>query len=119
MGILTLLKGDWLCFEDTFIEGDIESLPELEPSSANETTDSTFNNATIQQPIRGFGKIWRESDQIQENLGWALDSEVEHSARREYIAGGYLDENNNHVSEAGEWRLHAFYGETITCLKQN
>lgn len=103
--------GDWLCFEDTFVEGDTESLPTYEPPP-NTTTQSTRLDVRVQQPIRGFGRIWRENPEVQTQLGWALTPEIEHSARREYLAGGRLV-NDEYESGPGEWRIGSFYHETL------
>lgn len=51
-------------FIDTWREG-------IDPSSSGETPpDGRF------EPVRGFGKIWRESGGVRENLGWALQPEA-------------------------------------------
>lgn len=103
--------GQWLCFEDTFVEGDTESLPTFEPP-VDTTTQSTRLDAQPQQPIRGFGKIWRDNPDVQTQLGWALTPEIEHSARREYLAGGQLV-NDVYEPAPGEWRIGSFYNETL------
>lgn len=108
--------GEWLCFSDTFEEGELESVEELNPPDDYET-ESEFANAQPQQPIRGFGKVWREDEALREQLGWALTSETEHSTRREYIAGGVLDENEEYVPGPGEWRVTSFYNEVYTFLE--
>ncbi|MCI0712014.1 MAG: hypothetical protein L0154_17805 [Chloroflexi bacterium] len=110
------MSGDWFCFEDTFEEGDIESVEELNPPE-DYVTESEFANAQPQQPIRGFGKVWRENEELREQLGWALTSETEHSTRRDYIAGGVLDENEEYVPGPGEWRVTSFYDEVFTFLE--
>ncbi len=105
-------SGEWLCFRDTFQEGEPEFLPTFQPP-AGITTTSQFTDASIQQPIRGFGKIWRENSDIRERLGWALTSEIEHSAVYEYIAGGVL-EGEQYIPGPGEHRVQSFYeGATI------
>lgn len=110
-------SGDWLCFDDEFVEGDVESLPELEPA-ADVTTESEFANANPQQPIRGFGKIWRENEELRDRLGWALAPEIEINTRREYLAGGVVDGNNEYDPAPGEWRLFSFYNQaTFTFLE--
>ena len=110
-------SGDWFCFEDTFVEGDVESLPELEPSE-DMTTESIFDNANPQQPIRGFGKIWREQDELREQLGWALAPEIEINTRRDYLAGGVVNEDNEYEPASGEWRIFSFYNQsTFTFLE--
>lgn len=104
--------GDWFCFTDSFQEGDIEFLPTFEPP-AQATTESAVENISVQQPIRGFGKIWRDNPDLRERLGWALTAEIEHSARREYIAGGVLDLQDNYTPGPGEWRVQSFYSQTM------
>lgn len=112
------IRGEWLCFEDSFVEGDVEALPEFDPP-ADVTTDSSFTNANPQQPIRGFGKIWRDNEELREQIGWALAPEVEVNTRREYIAGGLVDENDEYVAGPGEWRIYSFYNQqTFTFLEE-
>lgn len=109
------LEGQWFCFEDTFLEGDVESLPTFAPPP-DVTAVSTFSSEMPRQPIRGFGKIWRENEEIRQKLGWALTSEIEHSARREYIAGGIL-RSGTYVPGAGEWRVGSFFRGTLVFLE--
>jgi hypothetical protein len=109
-------RGEWLCFEDTYLDSEIEFDPEFNPTEGT-TTVSAFPDAVVQQPIRGFGKLWRGNDELREQVGWALASEVEHSARRDYLAGGTLDSNDEYVPGPGEWRIHSFYGGTLILLE--
>jgi hypothetical protein len=51
-------------YQDTFKEGDLESDPTIIPPEGK------------QQPIRGFGKVWRENDDIRLSLGWATAGET-------------------------------------------
>jgi len=53
----------WDRFEDTWTDDEPESDPNLQPPEGR------------QQPIRGFGKIWRENAYVRENLGWAIEPE--------------------------------------------
>lgn len=48
---------------DTWKEGDPESDPNLTPPSG------------LYQPVRGFGKVWRENSWLREKLGWAVTPE--------------------------------------------
>lgn len=50
-------------YEDTFTDGDPESDPNLTPPSG------------LLQPIRGFGKVWRQNEELRTNLGWATAGE--------------------------------------------
>ena len=58
-----LNDGSWLVFEDTFREGEAESDPAL------------VAPANRQQPVRGFGKVWRTEPALRERMGWATAQE--------------------------------------------
>ena len=60
--------GEWQSFADTFEEGDVESDPRLAPPGG------------LLQPIRGFGKIWRDNPALRDQLGWATAKEQAQSA---------------------------------------
>ena len=51
-------------FADTWVEGIDPSITGLSPPSSN-----------LQEPIRGFGKIWREAGGVRDSLGWATGNE--------------------------------------------
>ena len=57
-------EGEWQRFEDTWSE----DLPESDPDIV--APEGLF------QPIRGFGKVWRENLEVRERLGWALGVEL-------------------------------------------
>jgi hypothetical protein len=50
-------------FDDTWKLGEPESDPAFAPPEG------------FYQPVRGFGKLWRENTAVREQLGWALASE--------------------------------------------
>lgn len=54
----------WQRFEDTWSEEQPESDPAIVPPDDR------------QQPIRGFGKVWRQHPEVREELGWALGPEL-------------------------------------------
>ncbi len=54
----------WMRVPDTFQEGE------------QERDDNLDVPAGRLQPVRGFGKVWRDNPQIRERLGWALGPEV-------------------------------------------
>jgi hypothetical protein len=56
-------NGTWMVFEDEFEEGDVEDDPELTPP------------ADLLQPVRGFGKLWRDNQEIRDALGWGVSPE--------------------------------------------
>jgi hypothetical protein len=49
----------WRAFEDTFEEGEAETDPALTAPGG------------LQQPERGFGKLWRQNPTLRDALGWA------------------------------------------------
>lgn len=55
--------GKYAQFQDTWTEEEPENDPSLTPP------DGKY------QPIRGFGKIWRENESVRNGLGWALAPE--------------------------------------------
>ncbi|MFQ5857280.1 MAG: hypothetical protein ACE5LU_16865 [Anaerolineae bacterium] len=55
--------GSWDGFEDTWTPDQPDRDPNVQPPPGRE------------QPVRGFGKIWREQQGVRERLGWALQSE--------------------------------------------
>jgi hypothetical protein len=56
-------NGPWQRFDDTWTPDQPESDPAFIPP------------AGLYQPIRGFGKLWRENVGVREQLGWALAPE--------------------------------------------
>ncbi len=90
----SLTNGVWMEFEDTFVEGDPEDDPSLTPP------------ANLLQPIRGFGRIWREDPEIKAALGWATGPEYGFVTQYEYRPGGYLDSRGNYVAGPG---VHVLY----------
>ncbi|MFQ5343407.1 MAG: hypothetical protein ACE5F6_17845, partial [Anaerolineae bacterium] len=53
----------WNGFEDTWTPDQPERDPTIQPPEGRE------------QPVRGFGKVWREQPGVRERLGWGLRSE--------------------------------------------
>ncbi len=70
--------GTWQSFSDTFQEGDRESDPSFAPPPGG------------QQPIRGFGKVWREHDALRDKLGWALAKEQSQPAEVHLFERGVM-----------------------------
>lgn len=94
-------RGDWLCYTDTFVDGEPEIDPTLEPPEG------------MIQPRRGFGKLWRSQQAIQAALGWAITPEFDVVSDYTYIAGGSV-ENGQYVPGPGEHQLTTLYGEPIS-----
>lgn len=60
--------GSWDRYEDTWAEGMPEQDPNITPP------------AGLQQPIRGFGKVWRENTSVRDKVGWVLSGEAGYTA---------------------------------------
>ncbi len=91
----------WAIYSDTFVEGEVEIDPEIVPP------EEMF------QPVRGFGKLWRENPEVREALGWALDNELGHTTRYEYHAGGSVNEDNGYEPGPGHHLVESLSGDTF------
>jgi hypothetical protein len=94
-------EGVWSVYEDTFIEGDPEIDPEIVPPEEK------------YQPVRGFGKLWRENPEVRDALGWALDDELGHNTRYEYHAGGTVNEDIEYEQGPGYHLVESLFGDTF------
>lgn len=102
--LLTVNDSDehlWAVYSDDYVEGDIEFDPDLE-----------IPEGTM-QPIRGFGKLWRENPEVKQALGFALEDEVGHTTRYEYHHGGALGENNQYIAGPGYHLVESLFGDTF------
>ncbi len=90
-------RGYWMIFNDTFEEGETEIDPELTPPANPEATPP----APLIQPKRGFGKLWRQDENLRQDLGWGVTPEFGFVTTYEYRAGGYLDSAGRYVSAPG------------------
>ncbi len=95
-------RDDWLVFTDDWEEGvDPEKDEGLEVPEG------------LLQPIRGFGKVWRErlDDEDREDLGWATAPEFKFVTDYRYDPGGFLNDAGEYVPRPGVHRLVALGGE--------
>lgn len=89
-GYITVLypNGSFRRFDDTFTEG-------VDPESGGESApDGRF------EPVRGFGKVWRDNALVRDALGWATQSEAGTQATVQDFDGGrmvYLPARGNIV----------------------
>ncbi|MBL8134745.1 MAG: hypothetical protein JNL42_22990 [Anaerolineae bacterium] len=72
-------RGTWTIYEDTFVEGEPETDPALAPPEGR------------YQPERGFGKLWRQAENLRSVLGWGVTPEFGYVSQYEYHAGGSVD----------------------------
>ncbi len=71
-------EGIWLTQEDTWDEAvELAFDPSITPP-----------NEDLFQPERGFGKIWRENQSIQDAVGWAISPEAGHVTTYAYVFRG-------------------------------
>jgi serine/threonine-protein kinase len=80
VGQIFVLSNDnrWFAYADTFVEGQAES------------DASLVAPAGKLQPIRGFGKLWREQVGLREQLGWATGKESGVTAQVQPFEHGFL-----------------------------
>lgn len=93
-------QGIWTVYNDTFREGDLESDPGIEPP------------AESLQPMRGFGKLWRENPEVRDALGWALTPEFGYVSNYEYHPGGEVVDGR-YVAGPGYHVLFSLYDEAF------
>lgn len=93
--------GKWTRFPDTFEEGEAEYDPALTPP------------AGLRQPIRGFGKVWRENDSVRAALGWAKDVEYGYTTDYRYDHGGTIDRAGDYEAGPGVHTLVTLGNETV------
>lgn len=65
----------WQLYPDNWREGD--------PPNGGETAPQG-----LYEPIRGFGKLWRENAELRQTLGWAVEPERADTATMQYFQGG-------------------------------
>lgn len=68
--------GEWTVLPDTFLEGEMETDPNVTPPGG------------LFQPRRGFGKLWRDrSTGLQTTLGWGTTPEFDLTTPISYLPG--------------------------------
>jgi hypothetical protein len=69
-------QGVWTVYSDEFEEGDMEFDPQIVAPGG------------LVQPERGFGKLWRDNEEIRQALGWGLQPELGFVSNYRYEPGG-------------------------------
>jgi DNA-binding beta-propeller fold protein YncE len=70
--------GSWAVFDDTWTPDEPEQDPNIVPPEG------------LLQPIRGFGKVWRNNPELQVGLGWALEEEAGYTSPVQTFEKGVL-----------------------------
>jgi hypothetical protein len=92
-------EGKWTVYQDTYEDGEPESDPTLTiPAGRFE-------------PLRGFGKLWRENPSVQDGLGWGTTPEFGYVSNYEYHPGGTVNAQNQYVPAPGYHILFSLYQE--------
>ncbi|MFN2188009.1 MAG: hypothetical protein ACK2T3_04545 [Candidatus Promineifilaceae bacterium] len=89
------MSPDWNRYSDSWQEGVPESDPSLVPPEG------------LQQPIRGFGLLWREEPGIRQRLGWALGAEMGFDTVVQRTSYAKYNETFIQAPDGGLWRLFA------------
>ncbi len=99
-------KNIWSVYDDTFVEGEAEYDPQLVAPQ------------DLHQPIRGFGKLWRENLEVRQKVGWALGLEQGHTSRYVYKQGGFVNEDKEYVPGPGYHQVRAANGDDFRFIEE-
>lgn len=102
--------GTWLSFVDDW------------NSESEVPFDLTMTQpADLLQPVRGFGKVWREklTDEQRNGIGWATQPEIKFVTTYRYDAGGFVDDHGTYVPRPGQHTLISYGGETFFLDEQS
>lgn len=91
-------NNEWQIYEDTWEDG----LPESDPN--------LIVPEGLYQPIRGFGKLWRENEIVRNTLGWAIGQEQGNITTYTYVFGGEIDDNGEFVQGPGYHTIPSYFG---------
>lgn len=97
--------GEWYAFVDDWDEDtDPEDDPDMDPEDED-----------LRQPVRGFGKVWRDelTEDQRDDLGYATAGEFKFVTDYRYDPGGFLNEAGEFVPRPGIHRLVALGGEQL------
>jgi hypothetical protein len=83
----------WRAYADEWDEGEPEDDPTLTPP------------AGMYQPVRGFGLIWREQEDVRERLGWATDREAAFSTAMQRTSRPRYNDLFIRALDGGVWKL--------------
>lgn len=83
----------WSAYEDKWDEGEPTMDPEIEPPP------------DLQQPVRGFGFLWREESTLRQRLGWAVDEERGYQTAVQRTSHYRYSDHYIRAADGGVWKL--------------
>lgn len=83
----------WSAYTDRWEEGDPVKDPSLEPPPG------------LQQPVRGFGLVWRQNPSVRERLGWAVSEERGYETALQRTSHTRYRHLYIRALDGGAWRL--------------
>jgi len=97
--------GEWLIFVDEWNEA---QEPEVDPTLTPP--------ADLMQPVRGFGKVWRDllTEQQREELGWATATELPVPTEYRYEGSGFVNTEGEFIPRPGRHVLKGLAGDLFT-----
>ncbi|MCU0481353.1 MAG: hypothetical protein MUE54_09085 [Anaerolineae bacterium] len=95
-------SGTWMVYENGWIEG----MPETDPTIV--VPDGYV------QPKRGFGVVWRENEDLRDQLGFALDPEIGFESHYTFTEGTIRVVDDVAVLNPGVHTLVSYYGAIFT-----
>lgn len=84
-------SGQWRIYKDTYKDTEPETDPSFVPPAGN-----------LFQPKRGFGKLWRETPELRDALGWATTPEFALNTSYIYQPGGTVNDKGEYVPGPGK-----------------
>jgi hypothetical protein len=95
-------SGVWMVYENEWIEG----MPETDPTIV--VPDGYI------QPKRGFGVVWRDNEDLRDQLGFALDPETGFESHYTFTEGAINVVDGVAVVTPGVHTLASYYGAIFT-----
>ncbi|MBN1427103.1 MAG: hypothetical protein JXB07_01880 [Anaerolineae bacterium] len=98
-------RGEWLIFIDEWSEGND---PEMDPALTPP--------AELMQPVRGFGKVWRDllTEEQRQQLGWARAIELPFPTDYRYEGSGFINNQGEFVTRPGRHVFNGLEGGTFS-----
>lgn len=87
----TDMIGTWAEYDDTWVEGEPLPTPVFGTEAAGTPPQGKY------VPVRGFGKLWLSNPELQDKLGWALETEQPVTGAFQTFEHGYGLWTNNKI----------------------